>query len=118
MDGTIVITYKILCDADINTKIPLSDLLANEKVVKLIKSEFAKGHRNISLTPSIDATLLIETAKELHTVEVSKNDYADLLALAEEDASNKKLLKKGCERVELVDIQTLEGFKGYCSIDF
>jgi len=43
----------------------------------------------------------------VHTFEVSKDDFADLLTLAEEDAKNKKLLKKECERVELVDITTL-----------
>ncbi|MBU0631461.1 hypothetical protein KKA17_02340 [bacterium] len=107
MDGNIVVTYKILCESDLNEEISISDLLENEKIAKLIKSEFAKGYRNITLTTNMDAVLKIKTIKELHTLEVSKNDFADLLVLAEEDANNKKLLKKGCERVELVNIETL-----------
>ena len=49
MDGNIMVTYKILCDADMNTEVLLSELLANEKIAKIIKSEYAKGQRNISL---------------------------------------------------------------------
>lgn len=107
MDGKIMITYKVLCDNDLSQKISLKELLNNEKVAKAIKSEFAKGYRNIALKSTEEATLSIETLKQLHTVEVSKNDFADLLSLAEEDANSKKLLKKECSRVELVDIETL-----------
>ncbi len=107
MDGTIMVSYKILCKADLNKDINLQELFLNEKIAKVIKSEFAKGFRNIALTPSSqDASLLIQTQKEVHTFEVLKDDFADLLVLAEEDASNKKLMKKDCDRVELVDIQT------------
>ncbi len=107
MEGTMVVTYKILCDTDLNQEILLHDLLKNEKIVKAIKSEFAKGYRNITLSSNTDASIKLKTEKELHKVEVSKNDFADLLALAEEDARNNKLLKKGCERIEIVDIETL-----------
>ena len=107
MDGTIMVTYKILCDTDLNFTISLQELLQNVNVLKSIKSEFAKGSRNIALSSSTDAVLKIETIRKVHTFEVSKDDYADLLALAEEDAKNKKLLKKDCERIELVDIETL-----------
>jgi len=108
MDGLIMVTYKILCNADLNKEINIQELLSNEKVVKVIKSEFAKGFRNINLLPK-DSTnsLKIETIKELHTFEVDKNDFADILVLAEEDAAAKKLIKKDCDRVELIDIQTL-----------
>lgn len=108
MNGNIVVTYKILCDSDVNTSVKLQELLLNEKVSKAIKSEFAKGFRNIDLTTdSEEATLSIETTKELYTFEVSKDDFADILVLAEEDASARKLFKKDCSRVELVDIETL-----------
>jgi hypothetical protein len=107
MDGTIMVSYKILCKADLNKNISLESLLENEKIAKVIKSEFAKGFRNIELLSSgKEATLKIETIKEIHTFEVSKDDFADLLVLAEEDAANKKLMKKDCDRVELIDIQT------------
>ena len=108
MNGTIMVTYKILCNGDLNKDISLEELLLNEKVAKAIKSEFAKGFRNITLlSTSTDASLRIETTKELHSFEVTKDDFADILVLAEEDAATKKLLKKDCERVELVDIETL-----------
>lgn len=106
MDGYITVIYKILCESDFNSAISLNTLLSNEKVLKVIKSEYAKGQRNISLTSKDDIELHIETNKELFSFEVSKNDFADILTLAEDDANNKKLLKKECLRVELVDIQT------------
>jgi hypothetical protein len=51
MDGKIIVTYKVLCQSDLNKDISLSDLLANEKVLKVIKSEFAKCLHNISFKP-------------------------------------------------------------------
>ena len=107
MDGTIMVTYKILCNSDLNKELTINDLLLNEKVIKVIKSEFAKGFRNITLNSSnLESSLKIETQKELHTFEVSKDDFADILSLAEDDASSKKLIKKDCDRVELIDIET------------
>jgi len=47
MEGNIVVTYRILCESDLNTSIKLQELLLNEKISKAIKSEFAKGLRNI-----------------------------------------------------------------------
>ena len=107
MDGKMIITYKILCDGDFSEKVSLSQLLENEKIQKVIKAEFAKGFRNISLGAKEDTTLYMETSKKLYTLEVDKDDFADLLTLAEEDANSKKLLKKECSRIELVDIETL-----------
>jgi len=108
MNGTILVTYKILCKADLNKSITLEELLLNEKIAKIIKSEYAKGFRNLTLLADTKESFMkIETIKELHTLEVSKDDFADILVLAEEDAANKKLIKKDCDRVELVDIETL-----------
>ncbi|MCD6433170.1 MAG: hypothetical protein J7L21_03935 [Sulfurimonas sp.] len=107
MDGRIIVTYKVLCESDLNVVVSLSELLLNEKVSKVIKSEFAKGLRNIELlSDSGESTLRVETSKELHTFEVSKDDFADILALAEDDAISKKFFKKDCDRVELIDIET------------
>ncbi|MEA3228090.1 MAG: hypothetical protein U9P38_03355 [Campylobacterota bacterium] len=107
MVGTIMITYKILCETDLNKTVTLEELFQNEKVAKVIKSEFAKGFRNIELNSILkESAFMIETTKELHTFEVQKDDFADIFVLAEEDASNKKLFKKGCSRIELVDIET------------
>ena len=108
MDGKIIVTYKILCQGDLNRDVSLAELRSNEKVMKVIKGEFAKGLRNIELTTqSEEASLKISTIKEVQTFEVLKDDFADILTLAEEDATAKKLLKKDCDRVELVNIETL-----------
>ncbi|QKJ23606.1 hypothetical protein [Poseidonibacter lekithochrous] len=110
MNGKIEITYKLLCKNDVNKEISLSQLLKNEKIAKLIKSEFAKGFRNIDLVcpKEIEDTFKIETIKEYYTFEVLKDDFADILALAEENAASRKLFKKDCNRIELVDIKTLD----------
>ncbi|MDQ7044570.1 MAG: hypothetical protein Q9M32_01460 [Sulfurimonas sp.] len=107
MDGTILVTYRILCDGDLNIEVSLQELLANEQVLKSIKSVYAKGLRNIEFSSNSDALIHIHTQRTSYSFEVSKDDYADLLSLAEEDAKNKKLLKKDCERVELVDLETI-----------
>jgi hypothetical protein len=108
MNGTIMVTYKLLCKTDFNKNLTLKELFSNEKVARVIKSEFAKGHRNLDLISEEESSSFrIETIKELHKFEVNKNDFADILVLAEEDAANKKLIKKDCERVELVNLETL-----------
>ena len=109
MNGTIEVTYKLLCKNDVNKEITIDALITNEKIAKLIKSEFAKGFRNIDLVANKEANDIfkIETIKELYKLEVQKNDFADILALAEEDASARKLFKKDCNRIELVNIETM-----------
>lgn len=108
MEGKILVTYKILCKNDFNLEITLEQLLGNEKVAKSIKSEFAKGIRNIDLNfKNSECKLKIETQKELYRFEARKDDFADLVSLAEEDASSRKLFKKDCIGIELVDIETV-----------
>jgi hypothetical protein len=109
VNGKIEVTYKLLCKNDVNKEINLKELLANEKIAKLIKSEFAKGFRNINLVLDNESTnsFKIETMKELYKLEVEKDDFPDILALAEEDASQRKLFKKDCNRIELVNIETI-----------
>jgi len=119
------VSYKVLCDSDISKELLLEELLSNEKVLKTIKSEFAKGYRNIEVVQSksdgsnsngnhesngsntVSTTLSIQSIKKIYSFIVNKDDYADLLTFAEEDAKEKKLLKKECQRVELVDIETI-----------
>ena len=108
MDGKIMVTYKILCKTDFNVEVTMEQLLQNEKVSKVIKSEFAKGVRNIDLNfKNNDYKIKIETQKELYQFEASKNDFADLLSLAEDDAMSRKLTKKECVGIELVDIEII-----------
>ena len=109
MDGKMLITYKLLCKNDFNLEISLEKLLKNEKISKMIKSEFAKGIRNIDIkTKELESKIKIETKKELYQFEVDKNDFADLITLAEEDAKTRKLTKKDCVEIELVDIKTID----------
>ena len=108
MEGMIKVFYTVMCKNDVSKEVSLSTLLANEKVIKAIKSEFATGLRNLALSAKEDSTIFIKTQKEVFTFSASKNDFADLLELAEEDARKHKRLKKECDGVELVDIVTLD----------
>ena len=108
MEGMMKVTYTILCESDVSKEINLEEILGNEKVLKAIKSEFAKGLRNINLSAKENATIIVKTEKEHFDFMASKNDFADLLELAEEDAKKNKRLKKGCDGIELTDIITIE----------
>ena len=108
MEGMIEVSYIVLCTNDTNITVPLSDIIANEKIERAIKGEFAKGIRNISLSFEGGVDIAIKTDKEIRTFKASKNDFADLVELAEEDARKNKYIKKGCEGVELVNIVTVD----------
>ncbi|MEA3553117.1 MAG: hypothetical protein U9R39_01805 [Campylobacterota bacterium] len=108
MDGKIMVTYKILCKSDFNLEITLEQILSNEKIAKAIKNEFAKGVRNIDFSSkNMDSLLKIETKKELYQFEALKDDFADLVSLAEDNATSRKLFKKDCIGIELVDIEII-----------
>jgi len=97
-----------MCKNDISKELSLAELFANEKVEKAIKSEFAKGLRNLAVSYKGEVEVFLKTEKEVFEVTVSKNDFADLLELAEEDARKHKRIKKECDGVELVDILTVD----------
>jgi len=108
MDGMIKVSYTVMCKNDVSVELSLTQLLSNEKVAKAIKSEFATGLRNLALTAKENSDVYIKTAKEIYELSVSKNDFADLLELAEEDARKNKRFKKECDGVELVNIETID----------
>jgi len=108
MEGMIKVSYTVMCKNDVSKEVKLNDLLLNEKIMKAIKSEFATGLRNLVLSTKEESTVYIKTQKEIFTFQVSKNDFADLLELTEEDARKHKRLKKECDGVELVDIETVD----------
>ncbi len=108
MEGMIKVSYTVMCKNDVSKEVSLNDLLKNEKVMKAIKSEFATGLRNLALSSKEENTVYIKTQKEVFEFTASKNDFADLLELAEEDARKHKRLKKECDGVELVDIVTVD----------
>ena len=107
MDGIMKVNYKMLCDGDIYNEINLNEILKNEKVLKVIKSEFAKGLRNITISTTEDIKIEMSTEKEIFEFEADKKDFADLIELAEEDAKLHKRIKKGCAGVEVVDFVTV-----------
>lgn len=104
----IKVSYTVLCSNDVNEEFFLNELFANEKIERAIKSEFAKGLRNLVLSSSENTTLFLKTQKEVFDFTATKNDFADLLELAEEDARHHKRIKKECEGIELVNIITIE----------
>lgn len=107
MEGQITVTYIVICENDINIELSIEELLANEKVQNLIKREFAKGARNIMMDSSnASGSIALSKEKKLHTMIIEKNDFADAISLAEEDAKAKKLLKGNCNMIQLVDLAT------------
>jgi len=106
MKGSMKVSYKMLCENDFFKEVSIEEILSNEKVLKVIKNEFAKNIRNVSISQD-DCKVVISTAKEIYEFEASKSDFADLIELAEEDAKSNKRIKKGCSGVEIVDFVTL-----------
>ena len=107
MKGSMKVKYKMLCDSDVYMEIALSELLHNEKVAKVIKGEFAKGLRNISVLAEENVKVQVSTTKEIYEFAADKKDFADLIELAEEDAKEHKRIRKGCAGVEIIDFTTL-----------
>ncbi len=108
MEGMIQVTYTILCSGDTNKEVTLQEIITNEKIVKLLKSEFTKGVRNIELLAQEKSSIVFKTQKENFELMVSKNDFADIVELAEEDAKKHKRFKKGCDGIEIVNIVTID----------
>ena len=104
----IKVSYTVMCKNDVSKEIGLSKILTNEKVMKAIKSEFATGLRNLVLSQKEDTQVTIKTQKEVFEFSVSKDDFADLLEFAEEDARKHKRIKKECDGVEIVNIITVD----------
>jgi len=108
VEGLIKVYYTVMCKNDVSNEISLADILTNDKVIKAIKSEFASGLRNLALSQNENSTVFIKTQKVVYELTASKNDFADLLELCEEDARKNKRFKKECDGVELVDIVTID----------
>jgi len=108
MQGKIEVTYTLVCDKDTHKEITIEEIVSNEKIVKLLKSEFAKGIRNLEISSSGESKVVLKTEKKLYTFTAEKQDFADLIELAEEDARLNKRLKKGCQAVEIIDFITID----------
>jgi len=107
MKGQVKVKYKIVCKGDINQEITLEELLQNEKVFKAIKSAYSSGKKEITIAAIGEGKIKMEAKKEIFELIVDKNDFADLLDLAEEDARKHKRFKGVCQQIELVDYETL-----------
>lgn len=107
MIGELMISYIVLCDGDLEVTVTMADLLKDEKVARAIKNAFAKGKRDIEAVIADAGSMTIKNKKTVQTVMIPKDNFMDALTLAEEDARSKKLLKKGCDRIEIVDIETV-----------
>jgi len=107
MTGELMIKYIVLCDGDLEVSVTLADLLKNETVAKAIKNAFAKGKRDIEAVVADPGSMTIKNKKTVHEMTIPKDNFMDALTMAEEDARSKKLLKKGCDRIEIVDIETV-----------
>jgi len=108
MQGKIKVSYILICDKDTHKEISIEEIIANEKLMKLIKSEFAKGIRNLEISTQGEAKIILKTEKELYSFVVDKQDFADLVELAEEDARINKRLKKECQVVKIIDFVTID----------
>ncbi len=107
MTGEMMISYIVLCDGDLEVRVTLAELLKDEKIARAIKNAFAKGKRDIEAIVEDPGALTIKNKKTVQTVTIPKDNFMDALTLAEEDARSKKLLKKGCDRIEITDIETM-----------
>ncbi len=109
MEGQVEVQFTVLCENDFYKELRLSELLASDKIIKAIKSEFGEGARNLLIgTDSDDAKLYIGSEKKIYTHRIEKNDIQDILELTEEYARSQKLLKGNCSRVELKNFTTIE----------
>jgi hypothetical protein len=108
MKGNVKVYYKVLCESEKDISLPLSELLANANVKKAIKSAYSNGRKNIVLSYNEDVTVLIEPEREIFELIITKNDVQDMMSLCEDDARKKSKRKKGCDRIEIVDFETIE----------
>lgn len=109
MHGQVEVQFTVLCENDFHKEISLSELLASEKVIKAIKSEFCEGARNLEIASDAkDAKITISSEKKVYTHIIEKDDIQDILELTEEFARSQKLLKGACSRVELKNFKTVE----------
>ncbi len=105
MTGEMIIKYIVLCDSDLSVTVTMADLLKDEKVARAIKNAFAKGKRDIEAVVGEPGEMTIKNKKTVHSLTIPKENFMDALTLAEEDARTNKRLKKGCDRIEIVDLE-------------
>lgn len=108
MEGTMKVVYSVVCDNDFERVVTADDLMSDDKIVKAITSAFGGAARNINVRSLCKEVFVIKPKKEEFELEIPKDDFADALTLAEEDAKKNRRFKKACERIMLVDIRTID----------
>lgn len=104
MTGIIEVSY-IVEDLSTKKEIPACDIISSELVQKAIIKELG-GKRNSKLfLDDVSGKILMSSRSESVTFEIEKNDYADALTLAEEDAKSKKMIS-GNKVVTIINLKT------------
>jgi len=104
MQGELKILFRVMVEDQKTIK--LSEILNDEKCVKMIKSKYMKGVRNAEILDYEDIDILIGKKSEIHEIVIPKKDFQDAMSFVEEYAEQKKLTKKD-EQLEIVDIITI-----------
>ena len=102
MEGTLKVFFKIINGAGVTVE--LSEILKNEKVVNVIKNNFAKGIRGAVIHQSCDCKITIEKESPVYEIEIPKKDFQDAMSFVEEYVDEHKLNKKN-HQIEIVDIK-------------
>lgn len=104
MIGKIIVSYVVEKLDDFN-EMDISDLLKVDSIKKLIIKEMG-AKRTASLdVGKVSGKVIVSNRSEVYTMELDKNDFADALSFAEDDAKNKKRLG-GQKVVTLIDLKT------------
>ncbi|MBN2869386.1 MAG: hypothetical protein JXK04_00360, partial [Campylobacterales bacterium] len=85
--------------------ISLEDLVADEDVMKIIRRKFGKTSKPLEHAVT-EGKLVLSLLRQSYECTFPKSQYLDTVEICEEDARSRKLLKKGCERIEVTDIVT------------
>lgn len=108
MEGIMKVVYSVVCDNDFEKVVTAEDLMSDDKIVKAITYAFGGAARNVDIRSLCNEVFVLKPKKEEFEFEIPKDDFADALTLAEEDAKKRRRFKKGCERIMLVDIKTID----------
>lgn len=106
MTGEIEVTYAVLCDKDVSVEVTLEQIMENPACATAIRKAFAKTTKTIEQS-IVNGKVLLQSTKTPHKFTLPKDSYMDMVDLTEEHARKLKQLKKGCERVEILDYETL-----------
>lgn len=106
MTGQIIVSYVVENLSDHKT-MTLQQLLEFDSVKKAIIKEMGGKRNSVFDSSNIAGQVTLSNRSEVFTLEINKDDFADALTFAEDDAKNNKRLS-GDKVVTLIDLQTKE----------